>query len=68
MKNNVECPYCDGTAVFKTATREIIFKTIPIKVESHFYQFELCREEFTTTETDTLTMNQMNKTYRELSR
>jgi len=65
MKNKVECPYCEGIAYLKYEDKEIIYKKEPFPIKAHFYQCEKCREEFTTTETDTLTMVQVHNLYRE---
>ncbi|MGB3079795.1 MAG: type II TA system antitoxin MqsA family protein, partial [Saprospiraceae bacterium] len=65
MKNKVECPYCDGTATLKYEARDITYKKEPFSVKAHYYQCEKCLEEFTTTETDTLTMVQVHNLYRE---
>ncbi len=65
MKNKVECPYCDGTATLKYEARDITYKKEPFSVIAHYYQCEKCREEFTTTETDSLTMVQVHNLYRE---
>jgi putative zinc finger/helix-turn-helix YgiT family protein len=65
MNTKIECPYCDGTALLRYEDREILYKKEPFQVKAHFYQCEKCREEFTTTESDTLTMVQVHNLYRE---
>ncbi len=65
MKNKTECPYCDGTATLKYEDREMTFKKEPFAVKAHYYQCGKCKEEFTTTETDTLTIAQVQNMYRE---
>ncbi|MBK9106395.1 MAG: hypothetical protein IPL92_17990 [Saprospiraceae bacterium] len=59
MKTKIECPYCDGTAVLNSEFREITCKKESFPVKAYYYQCEKCREEFTTTETDTYTMEQV---------
>jgi len=58
MKAKIDCPYCNGSAILKDEIREIKYKESTLSVKVYFYQCELCREEFTTTETDTQTMKQ----------
>lgn len=65
MKNKIECPYCDGTAHLKYEDREITYKKEPFAAKAHYYKCDKCLEEFTTTETDTLTMVQVQNMYRE---
>ncbi len=59
MKSKIECPYCDGIAVLNSESREITYKEKLFAVKSYYYKCEVCREEFTTTETDSLTMMQV---------
>ena len=57
----MECPYCDGFAFLNDENREITYKKVTTNAKAYFYRCELCHEEFTTTETDSLTMAQVIK-------
>jgi len=61
MKIEVNCPYCDGKASLKVESKQISYKTEPHTITAHYYQCEKCLEEFTTTETDSMTMAQVIK-------
>jgi len=65
MKQRIECPYCDGQAVLKREARELTYRKEEFKIVAHFYQCEKCREEFTTTESDTISLVQAHNQYRE---
>lgn len=65
MKVKIECPYCDGTAVLQKQPKELGYRKDIFKVVEHFYRCEKCKEEFTTTESDTITLIQAHNQYRE---
>jgi putative zinc finger/helix-turn-helix YgiT family protein len=65
MNARIECPYCDGTAVLQKQQRDLTYRKEVFKVIEHFYKCESCGEEFTTTETDTITLAQAHNQYRE---
>lgn len=65
MKQVIECPYCDGQAKMKKENKELNFRKETFKVVAHFYKCNKCLEEFTTTETDTITILQAHNQYRE---
>lgn len=56
MKRNIECAYCNGTAILESEDKVINYKKQLISVKAYYYQCPACREDFTTTEADTLTM------------
>ena len=64
MKSVIECPYCDGNAHLKKEGGALMFRKEPFQVIKHFYKCDKCKEEFTTTEVDQLTYNQMVNQYR----
>lgn len=66
MKMNpvIECPYCDGQAELKKQIKELTYRKDSFKVYAHYYQCNLCAEEFTTTESDTITILQLHNQYR----
>ena len=68
MKQVIECPYCDGQAEMKKENKELNFRKESYKVVAHFYKCNQCAEEFTTTDTDTLTILQAHNQYREKHR
>ncbi|MBK7883908.1 MAG: hypothetical protein IPJ81_08950 [Chitinophagaceae bacterium] len=65
MKKVIECPYCDGYANLEKQTKELSYRKELFKVIEHFYKCNKCNEEFTTTETDTVTLLQAYNQYRE---
>lgn len=58
MKQRIECPWCDGQAVLQKEARELTYRSEVVKIEAHYYQCDKCGEEFTTTEADTLSLEQ----------
>ncbi|HEV2481644.1 MAG TPA: type II TA system antitoxin MqsA family protein [Puia sp.] len=65
MKKRIECPYCDGNANLQKETREITYRKDVFKIVAHYYKCEKCREEFTTTEADAISLTQVHNQYRE---
>lgn len=65
MKQVIECPYCDGQAKMQKESKELSFRKETFKVVAHYYKCNKCLEEFTTTETDTITVLQAHNQYRE---
>lgn len=65
MKQIIECPYCDGMANLQKKARELTYRKDEFKIIAHFYKCEKCKEEFTTTEADTITLVQAHNQYRE---
>ncbi len=65
MNNRIECPYCDGHALLQIQPRDPTYRKEVFKVAEHFYKCEICGEDFTTTETDTITLTQVHNQYRE---
>ena len=65
MKKVIECPYCEGQATLQKQSKELMYRKELYKVIEHFYKCNNCKEEFTTTETDTITILQAHNQYRE---
>lgn len=65
MKQKIECPYCNGHANLQKEARELIYRKDVFKIVAHYYKCEKCSEEFTTTETDTISLKQAHNQYRE---
>lgn len=65
MKQRMECPYCEGIANLCKEPRELSYRKEVFKIVAHFYKCEKCAEEFTTTETDTISLIQAHNQYRE---
>lgn len=65
MKAITDCPFCDSEA--KLEKNEIVqkFKKDKFKIREFFYRCRNCGEEFTTTATDEVTVNQVYNQYRE---
>ena len=65
MKQKIECPYCDGIAELQKEAKETQYRKETFKIVAHFYKCEKCVEEFTTTESDTISLMQAYNQYRE---
>jgi putative zinc finger/helix-turn-helix YgiT family protein len=65
MKEFMECPYGEGEAVLTKAPQIITYRKEEFKVIAHFYTCKECNEEFTTNETDHITLLQAHNQYRE---
>ncbi len=63
MKEMMECPYGEGQAVLTKAPQKITFRKEEFNVIAHFYRCEECGEEFTTNETDEITLVQAYNQY-----
>jgi len=59
----IDCAYCNGQAHLQKTNRELTYRNEICKVVEHFYKCKECKEEFTTTETDTITMLQAQNQY-----
>ncbi len=64
MNQLIECAYCDGKAQLQKENRALTYRKEDFKIVQHFYTCESCYEEFTTTETDTITLLQAHNQYR----
>lgn len=64
MKERIECPYCDGIATLQKEVKEVAYRKDIFKIVAHFYKCEKCKEEFTTTEADTISLTQVHNQYR----
>lgn len=65
MKQVIECAYCDGKAQLQKENRVLKYRKEDFNVIEHFYKCNSCNEEFTTTESDTVTLLQTHNQYRE---
>jgi len=65
MKQIIDCAYCDGQAHLQKKENALTFKKEEFGVVEHFYKCNRCEEEFTTTESDTVTLLQAQNQYRE---
>ncbi|MBI1692722.1 MAG: hypothetical protein FYV88_4450 [Bacteroidetes bacterium] len=65
MKENITCAYCDGVALLKKDKKEIKYRKDVFTILAHFYQCESCKEGFTNSETDTISLLQVHNQYRE---
>jgi putative zinc finger/helix-turn-helix YgiT family protein len=65
MKKKMECPYCDGTANLQKEAKDLTYRKDVFKIVAHFYKCEKCGEEFTTTQTDQISLTQAHNQYRE---
>ena len=65
MKKKMECPYCDGMADLKKEAKDLTYRKEVFKIMAHYYKCEKCQEQFTTTESDTISLTQAHNQYRE---
>lgn len=65
MKKIIECPYCDGKALLSKEIKELNYRKDNFKIMAHYYRCQKCKEEFTTTEADTIGLMQVHNQYRE---
>lgn len=65
MNQIIDCAFCDGQAKVQQAEKELNYRKEVFKVVELFYKCSNCLEEFTTTETDTVTLLQAQNQYRE---
>ena len=65
MKKLIECPYGEGQAELFIELKELNYRKETFNIMAHFYKCAICQEEFTTTETDTITLLQAHNQYRE---
>lgn len=61
----IDCAYCEGKAQLQKTEKEINYRKEIYKVIEHYYKCLECQEEFTTTESDTVTISQAHNQYRE---
>ncbi len=59
----MSCPFCDGQAVLAKAPTQLTYKGEEFNVVGYFYLCEKCKEEFTTTKSDTATIAQVHEAY-----
>ena len=65
MKKIIECPICDGTADLHSEKKKRIFRKEEFEITEYFYLCNKCNEEFTTTDSDEVTISQVYNQYRE---
>lgn len=61
LKEVLDCPFCNGTATLQEEVRDITYRKKIYLVISYFYMCKDCKEEFTTTESDTATLEQIDE-------
>lgn len=65
MTQSIDCPYCEGKAHLKKEWTTIHFRKIEFKAVAHFYKCISCKESFTTTASDQISLTQVHNQYRE---
>ena len=60
-----DCPFCDKKAKLENSITEKEFKKSKFKIREFYYKCDFCSEEFTTTKSDEITINQVYNQYRE---
>ncbi len=62
----MKCPLCEkGSATLSIEKRKRMFRKEEFEIFEYFYKCKSCKEEFTTTEIDTINTNQVCNQYRE---
>lgn len=64
MKEVIDCAYCSGSAKLHRVEKAIEYKKEEFFVIAHYYKCTKCKEEFTTEETDHVTITQVYSQYR----
>lgn len=64
MKEIIDCAYCSGKAKLHRTEKAIEYKKEQFTVVEHFYKCNKCGEEFTTRETDSISISQAYDQYR----
>jgi rRNA maturation endonuclease Nob1 len=59
MKSIEICPICGKPALLTIEYGPLEYKGVIYDIAKHFYRCEGCKEEFTTTEADELTLSQI---------
>lgn len=65
MEANRNCPFCNKRAKLESCNTVKEFKKEKFKLREFYYKCDSCGEEFTTTKTDEVTINQVYNMYRE---
>ena len=65
MKKKIECQICDGKALLHFEKRIRTFRKQEYTVYEAFYKCDSCKEDFTTIESDEVTINHIYNQYRE---
>ena len=65
MQQKKDCPFCGKSSKLESKITEKEFRKEKFRIREFFYRCETCQEEFTTTETDEVTVNQVYNQYRE---
>lgn len=56
----MECPFCEhGTASLHQEQRSFVVKSKTVESKFLFYRCDTCKEQFTTTESDTVSFNEI---------
>ena len=66
MEDIRNCPFCNGNAKLVSIDAEKEFRKEKFSVKEFFYKCTVCGEEFTTTKTDEISINQVYNQYREM--
>lgn len=65
-KFDIKCPFCDkGNAVLSVEKKKRTFRKEEFKLYEYYYKCNSCKEEFTTTEIDTINTKQLDCYFRE---
>lgn len=65
MEQTRDCACCGGEAELDTEEREMGYRKEKFVIQFLFYKCEKCGEQFTTNETDSLSVEQVYSQYRE---
>ncbi len=65
MKEIINCAFCEATAILSYENKEVEFRKESYKYKEFYYTCNECSEDFTTTEIDTVSINQVYNQYRE---
>jgi uncharacterized phage-associated protein len=60
-----ECPFCGQSSGLESQITEKVFRKEKFRIREFYYKCESCNEEFTTTDVDEVTINQVYNQYRQ---
>jgi len=61
MKKKLDCPNCEDKAILETEPLKLKYKNKIHHILLYVYKCRTCKTRFTTTESDTKTINQVKK-------
>lgn len=67
LHHEIPCPVCRGIAILTEEDVDVIKNNVTLNVRHIFYSCAGCTNDFTSTETDTITLERVQAAYNELT-